>query len=174
MIMKKYIPLLLVLIGHGSFAEEHDGTVNISGTIQDNTCELAPDSQNKKVNLGVVNSSQFNHSGDFSPATTFTLNLLNCGPAASGATVTFSGTPDAHNTALFAIETGDVAATGLALGIYDSTGARIEPESASTNVVLNPGQASVMLDFTARYVAVADSVTAGSANATVTFTVNYD
>lgn len=151
----------------------HDGTVNISGTIQDNTCELSPDSQNKSVDMGTVVGSQFSRTGDFSTAKTFTLNLQNCGPAASEATVTFSGTANAQNAELYALEAGADSASGLALGIYDSDGQRIAPGETSAGVVLKPGQDSVAMAFSARYVAVMDSVTAGSANVTVTFIVNY-
>lgn len=169
---KGVIILLMVLLVAAVHA--HDGTVNISGTIQDNTCELAPDSQNKTVDMGTVVGSQFSRVGDFSPSKNFTLHLQNCGPAASEATVTFSGTADKQNPDLFAIETGVDSASGLALGIYDSDGKRIAPGNTSAGVVLKPGQASVALDFSARYVAVMESVTAGSADVMVTFIISYD
>lgn len=165
--------MTMLLIGCISTANAHDGTVNISGTIQDNTCELAPDSQNKSVDMGTVAGSQFKRAGDFSPAKHFTLNLENCGPAASEATVTFSGSADSQNAELFAIEAGTDSASGLALGIYDSSGERIAPGETSAGIVLNPGQASVAMDFSARYVSVNDTVTAGSGNVTVTFVINY-
>ncbi|ECB7890594.1 fimbrial protein [Salmonella enterica subsp. enterica serovar Bareilly] len=165
--------MVLLLIGFISAVDAHDGTVTISGTIQDNTCELAPDSQNKSVDMGAMAGSQFRRAGDFSPAKHFTLNLENCGPAASEATVTFSGTADEQNPELFAIEAGANSASGLALGIYDSNGQRIAPDESSSGVVLKPGQASVAMDFTARYVAVVDNVKLGSTNVTVTFKINY-
>ncbi|MEB5959743.1 fimbrial protein [Enterobacter sichuanensis] len=160
--------LFLVVAVHA-----HDGQVNISGIIQDNTCELAPDSQSKTVNMGTVAGAQFSRTGDFSPAKNFTLNLQNCGPAASEATVIFSGTVDAQNPELFAIEADADSASGLALGVYDGDGRRIAPGDTSTGIPLKPGQASVEMKFSARYVAVLDSVTAGRANVLVTFVVNY-
>ncbi|MEQ0826538.1 fimbrial protein [Enterobacter dykesii] len=165
--------MILLLIGFISAADAHDGTVNISGTIQDNTCELAPDSQNKSVDMGTVAGSQFRRAGDFSPAKHFTLSLQNCGPAASEATVTFSGTADSQNPELFAIEAVTDSASGLAMGIYDSIGQRIAPGETSSGVMLKPGQTSVELDFFARYVTVMDSVRVGNANVVVTFMVNY-
>jgi len=168
---KSVLILLTLLIISATYA--HDGTVNISGTIQDNTCELAPDSQNKNVDMGTVAESQFSRIGDFSAAKIFTLNLQNCGPAASEASVTFSGTTDKQNPDMFAIESGADSASGLALGIYDSDGNRIAPGKSSAGVALKPAQASVQLTFTARYVSVMEDVTAGSANVIVTFVVNY-
>ena len=168
---KSVIILLMVLLI--AAAQAHDGTVNISGTIQDNTCELAPDSRNKMVNMGTVVGAQFSRVGDFSPAKHFTLNLENCGPAASEATVTFAGTADSQNSALFSFDPGTESATGLALGIYDSNGQRIAPGETSAAIALKPGQASVVMDFSARYVAVMDSVMVGSVSVTVTFVVGY-
>ncbi|MEB5978546.1 fimbrial protein [Enterobacter vonholyi] len=166
--------MILLMVLCISAANAHDGTVNISGTIQDNTCELAPDSQSKIVEMGTVVGTQFRQTGDFSPAKHFTLNLENCGPAASEATVTFSGTEDAQNPELFAIELGADSAEGLALGVYDDNNQRIAPGDTSVGIPLKPGQASVAIDFSARYVSVLNSVTAGSANAVVTFVVNYE
>ncbi|HFK5719089.1 fimbrial protein [Enterobacter asburiae] len=166
--------IILLMVLFISAAQAHDGTVSISGTIQDNTCELAPDSKNKTVNMGAVVGPQFRRIGDFSPAKPFTLNLENCGPAASEATVTFSGMADTQNPGLYALDAGADSASGLALGIYDSKGQRIAPGETSAGVVLKPGQASVTMDFSARYVAVLDSVKVGSANVTVTFVVNYN
>lgn len=165
--------IILLMVLFIAAAHAHDGTVNISGTIQDNTCELAPDSQNKTVDMGTVAGQQFSRVGDFSPAKKFTLNLQNCGPAASEATVTFSGTADARNTDLFAIEQDEESATGLALGIYDGNDKRIAPGETSSGVMLKSGQASVDMDFSARYVSVIDSVKSGKANVVVTFVVNY-
>jgi len=168
---KSMVIFLIAILAAG--ANAHDGTVNISGTIQDNTCELAPDSQNKNVDMGTVAGNQFSRSGDFSPSKIFSLNLQNCGPAAREATVTFSGTSDGQNSELFAIETEGESASGLALGIYDQTGKRISPGAASVGVPLKSGQVSVEMDFFARYVSVQDNVNSGKANVTVTFVINY-
>lgn len=44
--------IILLMVLFISAAQAHDGTVSISGTIQDNTCELAPDSKNKNGQYG--------------------------------------------------------------------------------------------------------------------------
>ncbi|HDS6850949.1 TPA: fimbrial protein [Enterobacter cancerogenus] len=155
-------------------ANGHDGTVNISGTIQDNTCEISPDSQSKIVTLGTVVATQFTFAGERAPAVPFSIHLQNCGPAASEAQVTFSGTPDAQNKDLFTLESGTDSASGVAVGIYDTDGKRLSPGTASAGVVIKPGQASVELAFTARYVSVDDTVKAGIANATVLYEMLYN
>ncbi|BBW44812.1 TPA: fimbrial protein [Enterobacter asburiae] len=153
--------------------EAHDGTVTISGTIQDNTCELATDSQNKTVEMGVLAVNQFTRKGNQTPEKAFSINLINCGPAASEASVTFSGTPDPQVNTLYSLDHSSDAATGIALGIYDSNAQPIAPGAQSLGVALEPGQTSVELAFTARYVSVDDNVEMGSANVYVTFIVNY-
>ncbi|ELV2798022.1 fimbrial protein [Enterobacter ludwigii] len=155
-------------------ANGHDGTVNISGTIQDNTCEISPDSLNKTVAMGTVVASQFTLTGERSPAVPFSIHLQNCGPAASQVKATFSGKADAQNKDLFAIESVADAATGLALGLYNANGGRLPPDSASAGVALKPGQSSVTMDFSARYVSVSERVTAGVANVVATFELAYD
>lgn len=152
----------------------HDGEVKITGTIQDNTCELAPDSQNKRVEMGIVAARQFTHAGDSSPAQSFSIELQNCGPAASEAAIMFSGAPDKQNSDLFQLNEGDGASTGLALGIYNGNGTLIAPEGSSMTEPLTPGQHSVKLNFRARYVAVQDNITIGTAFSTITFTMKYN
>ena len=49
--MKKTI-LLLLLSGLSCSALAHDGTVNITGTIQGNTCTVTTDTANQQVTLG--------------------------------------------------------------------------------------------------------------------------
>lgn len=154
--------------------EGHNGTVNISGTIQDNTCAVAADSKNKTVQLGNVTRSQFSFVGERSPAVPFVINLENCGPAASEATVTFSGTADTVNSDLFAIDKTSDSATGLAVAIYDSSGNIVAPEKPSGGYALKPNEVSVALNFTARYKSVIEEVTPGSADAVTTFVLNYD
>lgn len=173
MIMNKYILLLMVLISSGSFAEEHDGMVNITGTIQDNTCEIAPDSQSKTVDMGTMAQGTFRNVGDRSAAKAFSIKLENCGPAASEATVTFSGTPDKANNHFFAIESGGEAASGIALGIYDINDKNLQPDQSSEGYELEPGQKLKELQFFARYVSVLNNVTEGSSNAFITFEINY-
>jgi len=168
----QYISLLMIIFC--GLSQAHDGTVNITGVIQDNTCEIASDSQNFIVDMGVMAQKQFRKAGDSSSDKPFSIKLEHCGPAASEATVTFSGAADSLNSDLFAIDAGSDSVSGLALGIFDGNGKPVPPGKTSTGVALKPGQAAVPLDFSARYTAVRDSVTAGSTNVTVTFVINYE
>lgn len=151
----------------------HDGVVNISGTIQDNTCELAPDSQNKIIEMGVLSLKQFTQQGERTPEKSFSINLNHCGPAASEASVTFSGTPASSDNTLYSVDQSSDAATGIALGIYDSNGTLLPPGKASEGIPLQGGQESVEMKYTASYISQDKNVTAGVANVTLTFVVNY-
>lgn len=152
----------------------HDGTVKISGIIQDNTCELAPDSQYKEVNMGALARKQFTHAGESTPFKTFVIHLNNCGPAAEEATVMFSGTLSQSNQSFFSIDGNSDAATGIALGIYNNNGKQIQPNEKSDGIALTPGQSTVNLAFMARYVAMQSNVTSGNADVSITFSVIYD
>lgn len=150
-------------------AGAHDGTVRISGTIQDNTCEISPDSNHKIVDMGTVASNQFTSVGDKTPAVAFSIDMEECGPAASEASVTFSGTVAPENNTLYRLDEDDNTASGLALGIYDSRNQQVIPNVASGGYDLLPNQSAVVMKFTARYEAVAATVTEGLARATITF-----
>lgn len=154
-------------------AQGYDGTVNITGTIQDNTCELAPDSITKEVDMGTFARKQFSHAGDTASLKMFTINLQNCGPAASEATLTFSGVADATNPNLFAINGEPDAARGLALAIFDSEGNALMPDKPGGGHPIKPGEGSVVLTFKAQYQSVSETINAGIANATVTFVLDY-
>jgi type 1 fimbria pilin len=153
--------------------EAHDGTFNISGTIQDNTCELSPDSQSKIIDMGSLSAKDFARKGFHSAAKEFSVNLINCGPAASEASITFTGTPSSQMSDFYAIDTSKDAAKGLALGIYDGSGNLLPPDKASEGISIKVDQSAVEMKFFANYVALEDTVVSGSANVTVTFIVSY-
>ncbi|HCD1256468.1 TPA: type 1 fimbrial protein [Citrobacter amalonaticus] len=154
-------------------AYAHDGTVNISGVIQENTCEVANDSTNKFVDMGTLSVKQFSEKGVRSQEKQFSINLVDCGPAASVATVTFSGVPSAQDKNLYSVDHEADAGSGIALGIYDSKGNLLPPDKPSEGIPLQGGEDSVELKFSASYQSVVDDVTSGSANVSVTFVVNY-
>lgn len=169
--MKYAIGLWLMLVAVG--AQAHDGRVNITGTINDNTCTLSPDSQNFTVTLGTVSNRQFYQAGDGSAWQAFSINLENCGSTASGVTVSFSGTADALNPDLLALSSSADAAAGVGIGIYNADKTPIALEGLSELQAVLPGEASVHLHFYARYVADGGTVSAGEANASATFILTY-
>ena len=167
--------LLLGGLNTAAMAEDTvpDSSITVTGTVSAGTCTVSPDSQSKEVKLGNVSSRQFQRAGDGSPVQPFTLNLEKCSPTANDVTVTFSGEKDAQNPDLLAIESGDGAASGIAVAIYDKSRALVPLNTASTAYALQPDQ-TVALTFYARYLSTKDAVTSGNATATTTFVLNYD
>ncbi|MNR35188.1 fimbrial-like adhesin protein SfmF [compost metagenome] len=93
----------------------------------------------------------------------------------ASATVKFDGTSaDGDNTALKLTQESGVA-TGVAIQLGDDTGAVLPLYTASKAYPLQAGAGVANnLDFVARYIATAASVTAGPANSVASFTVNYN
>ncbi|MGE6981549.1 fimbrial protein BcfF [Kluyvera intermedia] len=165
-----------IMVGSGllSAASAHDGRVYVSGTITDNTCTLSPNSENLDVEMGSVSNRQFTHAGDGANWQPFSIDLQNCGSTASGVTVSFSGTANSHNPNLLALTPGDGDATGVAIGFYDKDKAAIPLGDESASQAISSGQASVHLQFYARYIADGGVVGPGIANASATFVLAYE
>lgn len=145
------------------------GTINITGAIRDNTCTLSSDDLEKNVELGTVSNKQFYATGATLPMVPFSLNLVNCGPAVSTVSVTFSGNTDQNNTSVLAVDAG--GATGLGVQLLDINKKPLIIGTPANAYVLKPG--NVELKFYARYIATLDKVTSGAANAATTFVFTY-
>ncbi|MCU6306352.1 fimbrial protein [Enterobacter quasiroggenkampii] len=156
-----------------SVAQAHDGQINITGTIQSNTCIVDTDSQNMTVDMGNVASRQFSQAGATSTPQPFMIKLVKCGDAASGVSVTFKGTVDSRDNQLLAIDSGSAAATGMGIAILDLNRQVVPLNASSAKYPLTPGMQSVDLNFFAEYRANGDTVKAGDANATASFVLNY-
>lgn len=152
----------------------HDGRVYVTGTITNNTCTLSPDSQNMTVAMGDVSNRQFLHPGEGAAWQSFAIDLLNCGSTASGVSVSFSGSEDESNHNLLALTPEEGNATGVGIALYDTNKNAIPLGADSATMPLIGGQASVHLQFYARYVADGDTVASGTANASATFKLTYE
>lgn len=173
--MKLHFLLTLALSAGGIFAAlAHDGTMNITGTITDNTCVVSADSQNLTVEMGNVSSKQFYRAGAATRYEPFTIHLERCDAAASRVSITFIGTPNSVNSQLLAVTTQAQSAQGVGIGLYDSDKTLVPVNNLSGGTALTSRQANVTLPFFARYVADGSDVSAGAANATITFTLTYE
>ena len=92
----------------------------------------------------------------------------------SSATVTFSGTPETTDQTLLALDNETGMASGVAVLLADKSGNKINLGTPSTVYSLTQGGSNV-LQFTAQYTALVsgDKVSAGTANATAQFAINY-
>ncbi|QMI35095.1 fimbrial protein [Escherichia coli] len=169
LIRKFWIFCLLVF---NSFTlQAHNGTVNISGSFRSNTCVLAQDSRQINVSLGDVSLSRFSQ-GHYGPEIAFHINLQDCGTDVSTVDVTFSGTPDATQTNMLAIDNGASAASGLAIAILDEAKMLIPLNQASKDYTLRTGD--IPLAFYAQLRPSSGNVQSGNVNASATFVLHYD
>lgn len=166
-------------VSQGAFAAAGDsGQVNFEGSITSSICSIGPTSANQTVKLGVVTVNKFKAAGDRSLPQDFSIDLHDCPAVAADkpanvATVTFKG-DTAPGGKLLKIANGEVgsgAAKNLAIQIMDSTGKQIDVGSPSGDYTL--GEGTNRLKFKASYIATATGVTAGSANASSTFQIDY-
>ncbi|CAI0832833.1 fimbrial protein [Serratia quinivorans] len=179
--------LATITLISASSAFAADGTLNFTGDIKDTTCvvDFGTGGTSLSIPMGTFNKSAFSGgSGTTSNATKFAIKLKTCPTAYTKATVEFDGTADTNNSKVLALTKGttaDPSATGVGIQISDKDGAVLALKTASASYPLTAGDASDPtkdvtndLDFTARYIATAATVTSGTANATANFTVKYN
>ena len=148
-----------------------DGTINFTGNITDAACTVDSSSANQTVNLGTVSSQAFSSAGDSAAPTEFSINLTACPVSVATASVTFDGASDSSNDQLLQLTSGSTAA-GVGIGIYEADSSTIVPMHVSS--VSQPVATTATLNFIAKYVSTAASVTAGTANGVADFTVTYN
>ncbi|CAI2534535.1 fimbrial-like adhesin protein SfmF [Serratia ficaria] len=165
-------PLLVILLTVSAPRAEL-GKINLimTATLVSNACTVSTDSKYKTVNMGRWAAKQFSVNRQSLPPVPFTINLENCGPAASGVSVTFNGVPDSEDPSLLSIS-GPGAAKNVGIAILDHQKNRIPLRDASNIYMVHPND-SVALNFYGQYVATATPVTPGTANAEATFSLSY-
>lgn len=172
--MKKIIAAtVLAALGMAQQAVAADGTVKFTGEIVEAPCVVATDSANQTVPLGQVKTTTFKAVGDKSVVKPFQIKLEECDitTGKTQANITFTGLAADGNATLLNVSTQSGSATGLGLELSDSKGTAIALGTAASDFTLKAGQN--ILDFGARYVATAATVTPGYANGTVDFNFIY-
>lgn len=175
--MKPFIRLALLSISLALFplaeARSHDGTIYITGTIKNKTCVISPDSEHLVVTMTQVNATQLEKAKNETPYERFTINVEQCGAGLNTITTRFEGTPDGQNNALLAITEAQDSASGVAIGLFNTDKSPLPLSGESLPFVLTGNQTTAELVFFARYLAVTDTVTPGTANAAATFVLTY-
>ncbi len=172
---KSFIAMLIattsIFVANNALAA--DGTIDFTGEIIDNACELAAGSDALKVNLGKVSKTALPSAGVTAAATKFTIKLINCPATVSTASVKFDAESYSGDDTVIALKQESGVATGVGIQITDDANTVVPLFTASKTYPLKEGVEN-NLDFIARYIAKTDSVTAGLANANATFTINYN
>ncbi|AXH63189.1 fimbrial protein [Providencia huaxiensis] len=150
-----------------------DGTIDFTGEIIDQACELAAGSDALKVNLGQVSKKALPNAGSTAAATKFTIKLINCPATVTTASVKFDADSYIGDDEVIKLKEETGVATGVGIQITDDTNKIVPLFTASKAYPLQQNVEN-NLDFRARYIAKSDTVTPGPANATATFTINYN
>lgn len=143
--------------------------IELTGNIIDTSCIISGSSE-KTVELGKWATKQLPTAGSTTQAMAFTLQLTSC-PSGSAAVI-FSGTPDSTNTELLALN-GSSTAQNVAIEIRDKDRLRLPLQQQSQDVSIDSNGDATLL-FYANYIATGGNITAGSANADVTFSITYN
>ncbi|KFK94090.1 MULTISPECIES: fimbrial protein [unclassified Serratia (in: enterobacteria)] len=150
-----------------------DGQVNFSGSVIDASCNVTnATSGSLNVVLGQVSKSAFTAAGTKAAPTKFTLQVSNCPDSVSSVGVKFDGTTVAGDNSVLALTQGTGVATGVGIQLSDASQNVLPLNTASINYPLTAGAAN--LDFVARYISTAATVTAGPANAIANFSIIYN
>lgn len=150
----------------------YDTLVQINARVTGNTCTVETNSENITVKLGDIATKDFTStsiSQQRTPVIPFSIKLVDCQPEASAVKVSFHGAGDLSDKTLLAINNG---AKGVAISIMDKNRTPIAVNDKSQSYPLLPNQDNT-LQFYARYVATQVPVSAGQANATTTFLLEY-
>lgn len=151
-----------------------DGQVNFTGEIIDAACTVSNTAANPlDVKLGQVSKTAFAQAGDKTAATQFTLTLTGCPSSVSSATVKFDGTSVNGDNSILALTQGTDVATGVGIQLSDDSNTVLPLFTASKAYTLQ-SDATNSLNFVARYISTAATVTTGPANATANFSINYN
>lgn len=143
--------------------------VNITGNVQDNTCDVDINSRNFDVSLGIYDSRQFTAAGDTTPASVFHVGLTSCGSAVSAVKLTFTGTPDNQEAGLIQINSVN-GARGVGIQLLDKDKHELKI-NVPTTIALMPGTQTIA--FYARLKATYLPVKAGNVDAVVNFVLDY-
>ncbi|OQR46656.1 fimbrial protein [Klebsiella aerogenes] len=172
----RFLLLFPLLSGGGVIAHTvtlPGGMVHMTGSVNGGACTVSTDSEDKKVFMGQVRSNRFDDVGSWADPVSFTLDLVNCDTAISQHVgMLFTGVTDGKDPLVFQAGEGNGAAKGVGIGLFDSSGNLIVPNSKNNNLTqLNNGTVSVPL--TAKYRSTDRIVSGGDASAVIYFSLFY-
>ncbi|HBU6130983.1 TPA: fimbrial protein [Enterobacter chuandaensis] len=166
-------PLFSCFASASNMSNLNGGDMHFFGAVVNAPCSVEAQSLHQNVVLDQVRAASFSSRGSWAAPKTFWLKLEDCSNALfQFATVAFTGSVDAKDPQVFKAGFGADAAQGLGIGIFDSAGNLIIPNSAPLSQYPVFDGKSVLY-FTAKYRSVSDKVVAGDASAVVNFSVIY-
>lgn len=164
----------VVLTAMAQYACAADGTLTFKGNITNSSCSLQSGTGgNITVPLGSIPKTNFKAKNDLGPKVGFTISVTGCTKGTYY--LVLDGTTVENEQNVLALDsTGEGFATGVGVqvsGVNDAPitiSKTIDPSDAS--ITVGDDGAGVFL-LKANYIAIADEVDAGTANATAHFTI---
>ncbi len=159
---------------HAADSTAELGRINIElhGVVTTATCGVLESEQEKYVRLGTVGSKSLSTVGDRSTPIPFEFQMSNCPPNGS-VTITFDGLKNTENIELLAIADSTNKAENIAIEIRDQDKKRLAiGQKSETFKVDTDGHVSAL--FYANYIVTKGQATAGTANASAQFSIQYD
>lgn len=157
------------------FADTQPQTPNLilTATLVNSGCVTSMDSKSITVDMKTVAVKDFSLHKQPLPIR-FAINLEKCTVETTGVVTTFSGTADANDNTLLALNGGSTA-KNVGIAILDNQGNRIPINQASTfyPLKISSNMEKTSLVFYGQYVATGEVITPGIANADATFTFEY-
>lgn len=162
----------------------HASTVNFSGKIINETCQVADNSGNVNVDFGSVNMDTLKSHEQTTAQTPFKIHLKGC-PTAQNVSISLEGTPDANANgkadAVLAMNAADGVAKGVGIEVYSSDDGSTQGTQLTFDkqVKTVTKQADDNGDITFGFLADLKSdssvdVTAGNINANASIDINYE
>ncbi|EAM4821638.1 fimbrial protein StiA [Salmonella enterica] len=156
-----------------------DGTVHITGLIQQNACTVKTDSVLIEVTLQNEFASLFTAAGQTAGDKGFTIDLENCDANIySNVQARFEGTLDGTDATILKNEAD---AQNIGVQILDKTGDStpvtfndLQAWSSAVALPTEEGVTTLSMPFTARYIATAVPVGSGNVDARATFYLQYN
>lgn len=174
MIIQRLYPLCVCgLLFSGISHAVDTSRIVITGQIRDNTCAVAATSTSVNVDLLMNAAKELSSVGATTPPVPFSIELAPCGPSAKNVKVGFTGSQEARNDALLALDSTS-SAIGMGIHLLDSNmaGVAVNADSANLQSISLTAGKSNTLNFYAQLMATGP-VSAGTVRATAGFTLEF-
>ncbi|ECG8590412.1 fimbrial protein [Salmonella enterica subsp. salamae] len=149
------------------------GEVHFFGGVVNAACVVDTNSEAQTVEMGQIRTNAFSGPGTWGDPQAFTLVLKDCDTSVSQQVgVAFEGLTDQKDPEVIAVTAGAGSAQGIGIGIFDSLGNLVIPNTQPQTFSAIQNNTTV-LNFVAKYRAIAKDVLPGEADAQAWFTLTY-
>lgn len=169
------LSVALLCITSGAHAATESATINITGTVVDNTCTPEWTTSNVPVDIGRAAVRDFTGAGVAGKSAEFHLKLKDCGTETTNVKVAASGSPDS-NADLFKNDAANNPATNVGIALFGGDGetTQLKPGAGEASYTI-AGSSTADLAFRAELQqSGSNKPTAGDFSTAITLTLSYD